>query len=169
MQSVWRKHLVICLFLGVLAIPIYFLDLASTGGGGGNWITLDFRGLIFWTYIALLVIDVALSSIALLSFPKSGVFCIHFWSLLLSVILLVAGFVFYGKLLRAQAISSGSGEKISPLGAISLARAHLEFSTTITASIPIRNKAASARVIVGRVFKGQVIAVGVGGPLHPNR
>ena len=45
MQSIWRKHLIICLFLGLLAIPIYFLDLAFTEEGGGNWITLDFRGL----------------------------------------------------------------------------------------------------------------------------
>ena len=43
MQSIWRKHLIICLFLGLLAIPIYFLDLALTKEGGGNWITLDFR------------------------------------------------------------------------------------------------------------------------------
>jgi len=47
MQSIWRKHLIICLFLGLLAIPIYFLDLALTEEGAGNWITLDFRGLIF--------------------------------------------------------------------------------------------------------------------------
>jgi hypothetical protein len=47
MKPVWRKHLIICLFLGLLAVPIYFLDFSSTGGGGGNWITLDFRGLIF--------------------------------------------------------------------------------------------------------------------------
>src|SRR6266478_2644784 len=52
MKSSWRKHVIICLFLGLLAIPIYFLDLASTEeSGGSNWITLDFRGLIFWTYI----------------------------------------------------------------------------------------------------------------------
>ncbi len=38
MTSTWRKHLIICLFLGLLAIPIYFLDLALfEGGGGGNW------------------------------------------------------------------------------------------------------------------------------------
>src|SRR4026207_27358 len=37
MQSIWRKHLIICLFLGLLAIPIYFLDLAFTEEGGGNW------------------------------------------------------------------------------------------------------------------------------------
>ena len=64
MTSTWRKHLIICLFLGLLAVPIYFLDLASTLQGGGNWITFDFRGLIFWTYFTLLAIHVTLSSIA---------------------------------------------------------------------------------------------------------
>ena len=107
MRSIWRKHLITCLFLGLLAIPIYFMDFASTGnGGGGNWITLEFRGLIFWTYITLLAIDVILSSIAVLSFPKSGVLRIHFWSMVFSVILLVTGVVVYGKVLRAQAIST---------------------------------------------------------------
>ncbi len=106
MQSVWRKHLIICLFLGLLAIPMYFLDLALMRGGGGSWIALDFRGLIFWTYITLLAIHVVLSSIAVLLFPKSGALRIHFWSMGLSVILLAAGFVVYGKLLRAQTIWS---------------------------------------------------------------
>src|SRR6266545_6752074 len=105
MTSTWRKHLIICLFLGLLAIPIYFLDLALLGGGGGgNWITLDFRGLIFWTYITLLAIDIVLSSIGVILFPKSGVLRIHLGSMALSVFLLVAGFVVYGKLLRTQAI-----------------------------------------------------------------
>ena len=106
MQSIWRKHLIICLCLGLLAIPIYFLDLAFTEEGAGNWITLDFRGFIFWTYITLLAIDVALSSIGTVSFPKSGVLRIHLCSMVFSVILLVAGFILYGKLLRAEAISS---------------------------------------------------------------
>jgi hypothetical protein len=107
MKSTWRRHLIICLFLGLLAIPIYFLDLASTGeGGGGNWITLDFQGLIFWTYITLLAIHVALSSIGVLSFPKSGVLRVHLGSMVLSLIVLVTGFVVYGKLLREGAVSS---------------------------------------------------------------
>jgi hypothetical protein len=105
MTSTWRKHLIICLFLGLLAVPIYFLDLATTQQGGSNWITLDFRGLIFWTYITLLAIHVTLSSISVLLFPNSGTLRIHLWSMVLSVILLIAGFVFYGKLLRAQTIS----------------------------------------------------------------
>jgi hypothetical protein len=103
-KSIWRKHLIICLFLGLLAVPIYFLDLALlAGGGGSNWITLDFRGLIFWTYITWLATNVALSSIAVLSLPKSRLLRIHFGSMVLSVILLATGFVAYGKLLRARA------------------------------------------------------------------
>jgi hypothetical protein len=106
MQPVWRKHLIICLSLGLVAIPIYFMDLASAGEGGGNWITLDFRGLIFWTYMTLIAIDIVLSSIGVVLFPKSGALRIHFWSMALSVILLLTGFVVYGRLLRAQAITS---------------------------------------------------------------
>jgi hypothetical protein len=105
MTSTWRKHLIICLFLGLLAVPIYFLDVASTHQGSGNWITLDFRGLIFWTYITLLAIHVTLSSIGVLLFPNSGALRIHLCSMVLSVILLIAGFVLYGKLLRAEAVS----------------------------------------------------------------
>jgi hypothetical protein len=106
MKCVWRKHLIICLFLGLLAVPIYFLDRALLGGGGSsNWITLDFRGLIFWTYITLVAIHVTLSSIAVLLFLKAGALRIQFSSIVLSVILLVTGVAAYGKL-RRLAISN---------------------------------------------------------------
>src|SRR5881397_1178532 len=106
MRSVWRKHLIICLFLGLLAVPMYFLDLAFTSGGGGsNWITLDFRGLIFWTYITLIAVHVTVSSIAVLLFPNAGALRIHLGSMVLSVILLVTGVATYGKL-RRLAISN---------------------------------------------------------------
>ena len=103
MKSIWRKHLIICLFLGLLAVPIYFLDRAFLGpqAGGGNWITLDFRGLIFWTYITLIAIHLIVSSIAVLLFPKSGALRIHLGSILLSVILLVTCVSAYGRLRRA--------------------------------------------------------------------
>src|SRR5436190_21929356 len=102
MKSIWRKHLIVCLFLGLLAVPIYFLDRAFLGpqSGGGNWITLDFRGLIFWTYITLIAIHIAVSSIAILLFPKSGTLRIHLGSIVTSVILLVTGVAGYGKLRR---------------------------------------------------------------------
>lgn len=100
MTSTWRRHWIICLCLGLLAAPIYFLDQAFTGGGSGGWITLDFRGLIFSSYMAWLGIDIVLSTIGVRLFPRAGTLRIHFGSVLLSVILLVAGFVLYGQLLR---------------------------------------------------------------------
>jgi len=100
MKSVWRKHLIICLVLGFLAIPVYFLDRELLKPSGGNWITLDFRGLIFWTYITLVAIHVTLSSIAVLLFPKAGALRIHLGSMVLSVILLVTGVAVYGKVRR---------------------------------------------------------------------
>ena len=107
MKSIWRKHLIICLVLGLLAVPIYFLDHALLGpqAGGGNWITLDFRGLIFWTYVTVLAIHLTVSSIAVLLFPKLGLLRIYAASILLSVILFVTGVFAYGKL-RRVAISN---------------------------------------------------------------
>jgi hypothetical protein len=102
MKVIWRRHLIICLFLGLLAIPIYWLDQVTLRPSGGNWISLDFRGLIIWTYIILLAIHVTLSSIGVLLFPGSGALRIQLGSMVLSVILLVTGFVIYGKLVRLQ-------------------------------------------------------------------
>ena len=100
MKSVWRKHLIICLVLGLLAIPIYFLDRTLLGPSGGNWITLDFRGLIFWTYIILVAIQVAVSSVAVLLFPKAGALRIHLGSAVLALVLFITGVAVYGKLRR---------------------------------------------------------------------
>jgi hypothetical protein len=102
MKSVWRKHLIICLVLGLLAIPIYFLDRALLGPSGGNWIALDFRGLLFWTYITLVAIEVILSSIAVLLFPKAGALRIHLGSAVLALVLFITGVAVYGKLRRAS-------------------------------------------------------------------
>ena len=101
MKSPWRKHLIICLVLGLLAIPIYFLDRALLScGGGSNWIHLDFRGLIFWTYVTLLAIHIVVSSVAVLLFPKAGALWIHLGSMVLAVVLLITGVAVYGKVRR---------------------------------------------------------------------
>ena len=102
MKSVWRKHLIICLVLGLLAIPIYFLDRTLLRPSGGNWISLDFRGLIFWTYITLVAIHVILSSVAVLFFPKAGALRIHLGSMVLAVVLFITGVAVYGKVRRVE-------------------------------------------------------------------
>jgi hypothetical protein len=103
MSSTLRKHVIICLCLGLLAIPIYYLDSAILGkGGGSNWINLDFRGVLFWTYIIFAAIEIILSSIAVLSFPRLGLFRLHLGSIVLSPILLFVGFVTYGNLQRRE-------------------------------------------------------------------
>lgn len=104
MKATWQKHLIICLVLGLLAVPIYFLDKAALRPSGGNWITLDFRGFVFWTYMIFLATHVTLSSIGVLLFSPSGVLRIHFSSMVLSLILLVTGFVVYGKALQLRLV-----------------------------------------------------------------
>ena len=52
MKAIWRKHLIICLVLGLLAIPIYFLDRAVLAPGGGNWITVFANSGHAWAYVA---------------------------------------------------------------------------------------------------------------------
>ena len=105
MKSLWRKHLIICLVLGLLTIPIYFLDRALLSPRGGDWINLDFRGLIFWSYVTFVAIHFVLSSVAVLLFPKAGALRIHLGSAVLAVILFITGFAGYGKL-RGLAISN---------------------------------------------------------------
>jgi hypothetical protein len=91
------------LLLGLLAFPAYYLDRALVGqGGGGNWISLDFRGLVFWSYLIFAAIEIALSSAALLLFPKLRIWPVHVGAILLSPILLVAGLASYGYLQRLE-------------------------------------------------------------------
>src|SRR5215813_3856880 len=99
MSPTRRHHLLICLLIGLLAFPAYYLDRALVGqGGGGNWISLDFRGLVFWSYLIFAAIEIALSSAALLLFPKLRIWPVHLGAILLSPILLVAGLASYGYL-----------------------------------------------------------------------
>lgn len=104
MQSVvkslrWRRHLIICFCLGLLALPIYFIDQAIFAPtGGSNWISLDFRGLLFWSYLIWVAIYVALSSITLLIFPTNRRFRFHLGLMALSLILFVTGGAVYAKI-----------------------------------------------------------------------
>lgn len=103
MKPVWRRHLIVCSCLGLLAVPIYFVDQSLLAPSGSNWITLDFRGLFFWSYLIWLAIYTAVGSIALSLFPSARKVRGQLASMGLSLVLLVTGFFVYGK---AQAWSA---------------------------------------------------------------
>jgi hypothetical protein len=105
MNPTWRRHWIVCLCLALLTIPIYFLDQALFAGGSGGWVSLDFRGLLYRSYIVWLSIEVILSSIAVRALRKWGAFLIYLGSMVLSMILLITGVVIYGQL-RRQAVSN---------------------------------------------------------------
>ena len=98
MTSIWRRHLTVCSCLGLLAIPIYFVDQALFDPAGtSNWIVLDFRGLLFWSYIIWLAIYLSVGSIAFLLFPHARKLRFQIGMMGLSLVLLAGGFLIYGK------------------------------------------------------------------------
>jgi hypothetical protein len=102
----WKQHLVICVALALLAIPLYVADYLLLRGGGGGWISLDFRGLIIVPYLAFLVLHVALSSLALAVFPAARLLPLHLVSGAASIGLLVVGFLSYSAYESAQSAAA---------------------------------------------------------------
>lgn len=100
--------------LGLLAIPIYLIDRAVGGtGGGSNWITLSFRGLISGAYGAWCTAQVILSTVGIRVFPRASATRIHLCSVIPSALLLVAGTFAYVKLDdRAQASQGRAQQQI---------------------------------------------------------
>lgn len=97
MTSAWRRQLIIYSCLGLLTLPIYFLDHAVFTPSGSNWIALDFRGLLFWSYLIWAAIYFALSLIALLFCRSDARLPFHLGLMALSLILLVGGCGVYAK------------------------------------------------------------------------
>jgi hypothetical protein len=97
MKLVWRRHLIVCSCLGLLTVPIYFVDQSLFAPSGSNWITLDFRGLFFWSYLIWFAIYTAVGSIALPLFPSARKVGVQLALMGLSLVLLVTGFFVYGK------------------------------------------------------------------------
>src|SRR3954451_2445633 len=99
----WFKYLIVWICLALLALPVYFIDQALFAPRGGNWITLDFRGLWFGPYVDCVAIYVVLSAITLF-FARPKHMVLHQLGLIvLSIVLFVAGLVTYGRMHDAAA------------------------------------------------------------------
>jgi hypothetical protein len=98
----WKQHFSICAVLALLAIPVYFADMYLLKSRGGGWIALNMQGLIIVPYIAFAALHICVSSLALFQFSSSRLLSLHVVSGILSLGLLVGGFVVYTRLERAR-------------------------------------------------------------------
>src|SRR6187200_3772347 len=98
----WKQHIGICTALALIAIPLYIADRYLLKGGGGGWISLNLNGLIIIPYIAFVAVHIVVSSLALFQFPTSRALPLHLLSGVISIALLVVGFLTYSGYERAQ-------------------------------------------------------------------
>jgi hypothetical protein len=90
----WKQHIVICTVLALLAIPLYFADMYLLRSRGG-WIAINLNGIIIVPYIAFTALHICISSLALSLFPGARLLPLHIVSGIVSLGLLVAGFLIY--------------------------------------------------------------------------
>jgi hypothetical protein len=91
----WKQHIVVCSALALLAIPLYVADMYLLKSRGGGWIALNMNGLIIVPYIAFAALHIGVTSLALFRFPTARLLSLHVVSGILSIGLLIAGFVIY--------------------------------------------------------------------------
>ncbi|MEO6135782.1 MAG: hypothetical protein ABIP35_11560, partial [Ginsengibacter sp.] len=94
-----RTHLIICSILLLLSIPIYLLDHYWLKSSGSNWISLDFSKFLITAYLIFLAVYFTISTIAVIKFHNSSLLKIHLITALISLLLIVLGFVLYNKFL----------------------------------------------------------------------
>ena len=113
----WKQHLVICAVLALLAVPLYFADMYLLKRSGGGWISLNLNGLIIVPYIALAALHICVSSLALFQFPGARLLSLHIAAGIVSLGLLIAGFLIYMRLedARSQADYSKRMEIVQQL------------------------------------------------------
>lgn len=99
-----RSHILICSILLLLAIPVYIADNNTLKSSGGNWISLDLRGLFIWSYLAFAGIYIALSTLAVIYSHHFTLFKIHFYSAILSLVMLGIGLLLFYKIGKNSSI-----------------------------------------------------------------
>ncbi|MEO8416340.1 MAG: hypothetical protein ABI472_21945 [Ginsengibacter sp.] len=93
-----RNHILICSILVLLAIPVYIADNNTLKSGGGNWISLDLRGMFIWSYLVFIGGHIAVSTLAVIYSHHFTLFKIHFYSAILSLAMLGIGLFLFDKI-----------------------------------------------------------------------
>lgn len=100
--TMYRHHIYVCVVLIVLALPVFLLDSHLLKSKGGNWISLDFRGALIWTYAFFLIAHILISSLALKFFADTNLARVHIGSGFAAIVLMVAGFTAYNRVQRSS-------------------------------------------------------------------
>jgi hypothetical protein len=87
----WEIHIRICVALLLIAIPVALADFFLLKSKGGDWISLDFRGVLIGAYCIVLAIHLGLSSTAVKIYPQQSLWTLHGMSAMASIIVFSAG------------------------------------------------------------------------------
>ena len=102
----WKQHIVICMALALLAIPVYLADRVLLKGGGGGWISLNLSGLLIIPYLGFVVLHIAVSTLALYQFVTVRMLPLHVLSGIASIGMLAVGVFVYSSYEHAQEAAS---------------------------------------------------------------
>ena len=85
-MSVWRKHVLILAVLVATMVPVAIVDQRVLAPGGGDWISLDFRGLFLGAYAIWLLVHASVTSVAIARLRPKGVAPVHFFGTIASLV-----------------------------------------------------------------------------------
>lgn len=105
-----RNHILICSILVLLAIPVYIADNHTLKSGGGDWISLDFRGLFIKSYLVFILIYIAISTLAIIYYHHLKLFKIHAYSAILSLVILAFGLFLFDKVRKNSSVKKYSAK-----------------------------------------------------------
>ena len=73
------------------------LDHYSSKSSGGNWITLDFSGLLIRAYVLFIAIHITISTLAIIYYRHFNLFKTHLFSAIVSLAFIGVGLFLYDK------------------------------------------------------------------------
>ena len=100
-----RSQINICSFLVLLVIPVYTAEHNSLKSNGGNWISLDLRGLFIGSYLVLVAVHIAISTLAVIYSRHFTLLKIHLYAVIISLASRGVGLLIFGQ------ISKNNGAK----------------------------------------------------------
>jgi hypothetical protein len=105
-----RNHILICTILVLSAIPVYIAGNNMLKSGGGDWISLDFRGLFIRLYLVFIGIYIAFSTLVVVYSHHLKLLKIHAFSAILSLAIIAIGLFLFDKVRKNSSVNKYSAK-----------------------------------------------------------